>query len=189
MKDPRVPVDPADAMAVANVLEYFCHTKARSLVFLDHWLKATKETDIRVGLTQQLVDERRHLRLLTEELRQRGVKFAVARKDARLTKLFDETGALSTDLHRICAYHRGIKAFTLNRCGHLIPVVEQRLASVLDQVARDEERHIRWADIRLARLLVHSEMRSSNLLMSRVWGMLEAAWEKPWRRVTRLIAV
>jgi hypothetical protein len=189
VKDIRSSADPSDLAAVVKLLEYFCQTKARSVEFLGCWLKETQETDVRVGLTQQLVDERRHLRLLTEELRQRGVKISAGRRDARLNRLFDETNTLNTDLHRICAYHRGIKAFTLNRCGALIPVVEERLAALLDQIARDEERHIRWADIRLARLLVHSEMRSANLLMSQVWAVLEAVWEKPWRRVTRLIAV
>ena len=184
-----MPAYPPETTAVIKVIEYFCQTKLRSVEFLDCWLKETRETDIRVGLTQQLVDERRHLRLLTEELKHRGVRSSLVRKDARLSRLFDETNTLNTDLHRICAYHRGIKAFTLNRCGHLIPVVEERLSTLLDQIARDEERHIRWADIRLARLLTHPEMRSANLLMSRVWALLEAVWEKPWRRVTRLIAV
>ena len=49
MKDPRVPVNPADATAVANVLEYFCHTKARSLVFLDYWLKAEADLALETG--------------------------------------------------------------------------------------------------------------------------------------------
>ena len=159
MKDSRLPADPSDLAAVVKVLEYFCQTKACSVAFLDRWLKETKETDVRVGLTQQLVDERRHLRLLTEELRLRGIKMSAGHQDARLTRLFEETKALNTDLHRICSYHRGIKAFTLNRCGALMSVVDERLSSVMDQVARDEERHIRWADIRLARLLVHSETR------------------------------
>jgi hypothetical protein len=97
-----------------------------------------------------------------------------------------ECGPIEGDLHKLCAIHRGIKAFNLNRCGHLIPLVESRLARILEQIALEEERHIRWADIRLARLLTHDEMRACNTLMSRVWTNMETSWEKTWHDLMRI---
>jgi hypothetical protein len=177
------------AAAVIKVLEYLSQTKARSIEFLTTWIKQTSETDIRAGLMSQLVDERRHLRLLNEALRKLGVRAASIRRDVRLSRLFEETNALDLDVHRICAFHRGVKVFTLDRCCHLVPIVGPELSALLDLIARDEERHIRWADIRLARLLTHAEMRTSNQLMGQVGALLDAVWARTWRRVTHPLAV
>jgi hypothetical protein len=62
-----------------------------------------------------------------------------------------------------------------------VPYVDRCLAEVLEALARDEERHIRWADVRLQRLLTHDKMRECNLLLGRVWHNLETAWGRQWR--------
>jgi hypothetical protein len=74
---------------------------------------------------------------------------------------------------------------TLDRCGHLMLLVEPEVARVLERIMRDDERHVRWADIRIARLLSYEELRATNLLTGRVRASAESAWEKPWREVTR----
>jgi hypothetical protein len=169
-------------LAITDALDHLTHTKMRGVTYIERWQKQTKDLEIRVGLEAQLIDERRHSRLLNEEMR-RLVKGPVGPRvpPAGLGGLYREIDSLETDLHKLCVFHRGIKAFTLNRCSHLIPVVEPSMSRMLEQVAREEERHIRWADIRLARLLTHEEMRTCNLLMSRVWAVLEASWERTWR--------
>jgi hypothetical protein len=172
------------AAALVEVLQRLYQTKLRSGLFLAQWLRDTHDAEIRAGLETQLADERRHARLLGDELRRLAPKLDLVGQSAA-SRPFSEFGELRSDLHKLCAFHRGVKAFTLNRCGHLTPLVEPRLSLLLDQIAREEERHIRWADIRLARLLTHEEMRACNLLMGRVWAILEAGWERTWRDLMR----
>ena len=70
-------------------------------------------------------------------------------------------------------------------CSRLIPLVDAGLGRVLEQITRDEERHIRWADIRLARILDEDERRACKQLMDRVGTMLDSVWPKPWLEIGR----
>jgi len=176
-------------LVITDALDHLSQTKLRGVSYLERWLKQTKDVEIRVGLETQLIDERRHARLLAEETKRLSSVAFTRHSPPALGGLYREIDALETDLHRLCVFHRGVKAFTLNRCGHLIPVVETGLSRTLEQISREEERHIRWADIRLARLLTHDEMRSCNLLMSRIWAVLEASWERTCRDLARTNAV
>jgi hypothetical protein len=169
---------------VLPILDRIWQTKYGSIVFLEDWLKRTRDIEIRSGLETQVIDERRHLRLLSDEIRRLGGRPTANQRERPISRPFVAATAMTSDVHRLCAYYRGIKAFTLNRYGHLIPAVEGQLAAVLDRIARDDERHIRWADIRLARLLDYDDIRPANLLTTRVRTAMESVWEKPWRELT-----
>lgn len=173
------------SQVVIPVLDRIWQSKYFSIVLLEDWIRRTRDVEIRAGLETQVIDERRHLHILGDEIRRAGGRPSATNRESPMGRPFAVTTALVSDLHRLCAYHRGIKTFTLNRCSHLIPAVATDLAIALDRIARDDERHIRWADIRLARLLTYDEIRATSLLTSRIRAAMEAVWEKPWRELTR----
>lgn len=175
--------------AVIGVLDRLWQTKYLSIVLLEDWIRRTRDVETRAGLETQLIDERRHLHILSDELRRLGGRPSANQRDKPLGRPFAVTTALTADLHRFAAYYSGIKTVTLNRCYHLIPIVEVALSVALERIARDEERHIRWADIRLARLLTYDDIRTTNLLSGRIRAAMEAAWEKPWRELARVTRV
>ena len=168
---------------VLDVVMCLWHTKLKSVRFVELWLQETHDLGIKAGLATQLVDERRHLRLLTEEIKRRTSQLHLT--DRTMGRPFHEYGPLASDLDRLCVLHRGIKAFTIDRCGHILPFVEPGLVLLFEQITREDERHIRWADIRLARLLTRDEMRRCDLLIGRVWTNLASGWEKLSRDLVR----
>ncbi len=168
---------------ILEILEHLWETKRQSIALVETWQAKTADAEIRAGLATHLSDERRHFRILGEEIRRRGGRPAVA-LEYLLRRPFGLVLAQTSDSHRLSAFYRGIKAFTFVRCGHLIPVVDQELARALEQIARDEERHIRWAEIRLARIRDMEERRECTVLLDQVECALEGVWAKPWRRLT-----
>jgi len=174
---------------ILQLLTRLWQTKLKSISVCEKWLGKTVDAEVKAGLQRQLIDERRHLRLIGDEIKRLGGSIATLARENRLGRPFAFVMTQSSDLHRLSAYHRGIKIFTLNRCGYLIPHVDINLARTLEQIILDEERHIRWADMRISRVL-HSdtfsqvlnsdEVRQCKLLMEKVETMLEAAWPKPW---------
>jgi hypothetical protein len=174
---------------VLQLLTRLWQTKLRSISVCERWLGRTEDADVKAGLQRQLIDERRHLRMIGDEIKRLGGSIAMLARENRLGRPFALVLTQSSDLHRLSAFHRGIKVFTLNRCGYLIPHVDINLARTLEQIILDEERHIRWADMRMAlvlrsetfsQVLNSDEVRQCKLLMEKVETMLEAAWPKPW---------
>jgi hypothetical protein len=155
------------------------------VVLLENWVRRTTDVELRAGLETQLIDDRRHLQMIGEELRRLGSRPSATKRDSPLSRAFTLTNGLPSDLYRLSAFHRGIKSFTLNRCGHLLPIVADETAVMLDRVTRDDEGHIRWAEIRLGRLLTFDDIRAASLLTSRIRVTLESAWEKAWRELNR----
>jgi len=170
---------------VVEVLQRLWQTKLSSIALLEKWRTETSDTEIKAGLGSQLVDERRHATMIGEQIRRLGGRIGPSHKDG-VTRVFEDAHATSEDLTRLFTFYRGVKAYTVDRCVHLIPHVDAALAQVLDRLTLDEERHIRWADLRLERLLTHERMRECNLLMTKVWISLEAGWERQWRYFSRL---
>ncbi len=170
--------------SVSEVLNRVQQTARSMVTFLETWIRDTRDAEIHAGLSVQLADERRHLRLLTGELRRLTRSANRNRAEAAALRPFLEAQAATLDIHRICIIHRGVKAFTLDRLGHLIPLVDIELASVLEQVAQDYERDIRWADIRLVRHQNPTDLRQFTLLSERAQHMLEVAWSRDWARIT-----
>jgi hypothetical protein len=66
-----------------------------------------------------------------------------------------------------------------------VQIIEPSTAGLMGQIARDEERHIRWADIRIAHQMTAAEMRECNSLIDRMDTMVDASWQKLWLDVVR----
>ena len=170
---------------VLQLLNRLWQTKFRSITVVEKWMAKTTDAEIKAGLQMQLVDERRHLRILSDEIKRLGDSIASQARDNVLSRPFAIVQAQSTDLYRLSTFHHGIKAFTLDRCGHLLPMADAALARIIEQIARDEERHIRWADIRLSRVLHSDEVRACKQLVERMERMLEPLWPRPWLDAAR----
>jgi hypothetical protein len=174
--------EPSGAVVV-EILQRLWQTKLNSIALLESWRTETKDAEIQAGLAGQIIDERRHATMIGEQIRRLGGRIGGnATKDAA-SRVFSEATADREDVRRLFAIYRGVKAYTVNRCSHLMPYVDVALAQTLDHLTRDEERHIRWADMRLQRLLTHDRMRECNLLLNRVWAGLEVAWGRQWRQL------
>jgi hypothetical protein len=169
--------------AVVEILQRLWQTKLSSIALLEKWGSETRDAEIQAGLANQIVDERRHATMIGEQIRRLGGRIGgQATRDA-VSRIFSEAQADREDVRRMFAVYRGVKAYTVDRCSHLMPYVDAALAQTLDRLTRDEERHIRWADMRLQRLLTHEKMRECNLLLGRVWASLETGWGRQWRQL------
>lgn len=175
--------EPGDA--ILDILQRLWQTKLGSIELIEKWASETEDTEIKAGLTNHLVDERRHARMIGEEIRRRGGRiYGRVQKDA-LTRVFDEARANGEDLERLFSVYMGIKAYTVDRCAHMAAYTDPGLAQVLERITTDEEGHIRWADVRVQRLLTHEKIRECNLILGRIWSHLETAWEKQWRNLSQ----
>ena len=170
--------------AVLESVQRLWRTKLKSVTALEKWLSKTGDFEIKAGLKAQLLDERRHLRILGEEVKRLGGRLSGSTLDQVLERPFAMILAQASDMERLTAFHRGLKAFTVVRCGRLIPLVDAALARTLEQIARDDEGHIRWADIRLQRIGDITERRRLYFLMEKMETSLDAVWAKAGRRLS-----
>jgi hypothetical protein len=170
---------------VMEILARIWQTKLRSVSLLEDWIPKTTDFEVKAGLQAHLTEERRHLRLLGDEIKRRGGRYATTTLDQVLSKPFALVMAQPDDLSRVRAFHYGIKASCALHCSRLIPLVDLGLGRVLEQISRDEERHIRWADVRLARSTGHLAGRHFDASMARLEAAMEAVWSKPWRRLSQ----
>ena len=161
---------------VMEVLARIYQTKLRSVSLLEEWIPRTTDFEVKAGLQSHLAEERRHLRMLGDEIKRRGGRYATTTLDQVLSKPFALVMAQPDDLSRVRAFHYGIKASCASHCSRLIPLVDVGLGRVLEQVTRDEERHIRWADIRLARSSGVLAGRQFDAALARVEAAMEAVW-------------
>jgi hypothetical protein len=65
-----------------------------------------------------------------------------------------------------------------------MPLVDAGLARVIEQMTRDEERHIRWAEIRLSQERGIA-MRRLDPALAEIEAAMEAVWSRPWRRLSQ----
>jgi hypothetical protein len=172
--------------AVLEVLGRLWQTKQSSINLMEKWLTKTADFEIKTGLKSQVTDERRHLRLLGEQIVRLGGSLKAAAHEQFLGRPMAIVLAQPNDLYRLSAFHRGVKGFTAVRCGHLIPMVDAQLARVLEQITREDERHIRWAEIRLSRALDLTEVRQCRFIVERIQAAMEIIWSRPWRRLTQV---
>jgi len=177
-KDPESPV--------LQILDRLWQTKVQSISLIDFWQGRTKDGDIMSGLHTQLEDERRHLRLIGEEIKRQGGRVSSERKEGAVGRAFSVIRSQPDDLKRLCSYYRGIKLATHSRTSQLVQFVEPSTATLLGQISRDEERHIRWADIRISHQMKAQDIRECNLLMDKMDSIVEAGWQKLWLDVMRL---
>ena len=97
--------------------------------------------------------------------------------------LSQTSGRGSTDLNRLVALYRGAKSYSVARCRRLSGEVDREFEAVLVRIVLDEERQIRWAELRIVRLSSRETERDTNFVLERVHRALESAWERPWRRL------
>lgn len=169
--------------ALLEVLSRLWQVKVRSVELMEAWAASAKDFEIKSGLKAQVNDERRHARLLAEELKRRGYRHSNT-LDFVVTKAFALVQAQPSDIFKVCAFHRGIKGLTRERCYRLVPMVDSGLSELLQQILHDEDRHLRWADLRLARSLSGEGIRQCNAVLQKMGEAAEAIWSKPWRRLT-----
>lgn len=169
--------------AIFDILTRLWQIKSRSAELLERWLASTRDADIKAGLTGQIADERRHLRLIADELKRRGGGQPTT-VDHVVTKAFAMVQAQPNDTMKVCAFHRGVVYSTNQRCYRLMALGDESLVDLLEEVVQDEERHLRWADIRL-RSLSGQEVRSCNEMLQKLNGGMDAVWLRPWRHLTQ----
>jgi rubrerythrin len=167
--------------ALCEILTRLWQIKLRSIDLMERWYQTTTDSDIRAGLKVQLADEWRHRRLLAEELRRRTGRLPTA-VDHVVTKAFALVQAQPTESLKVCAFYRGIKASTNQRYYKLLWSADVELLDILEQIIQDDDRHLRWADIRL-RGLSGEEVRHCTLLLLRMSKSMQAVWLRPWRNL------
>lgn len=175
----------AAASPVLLILDRLWQTKIQSIALIDFWTQKSTDADLRSGLNMQLEDERRHLRLIGEEIRRLGGRISSERREGTVARAFGLIRSQANDLRRLCCYFRGIKLTTHSRTSQLVQVLEPFTGNLMGQIARDEERHIRWADIRIAHQMKASDIRECNSLVDRMDAMIDASWQKLWLEVVR----
>ncbi|HXH23408.1 MAG TPA: ferritin-like domain-containing protein [Dehalococcoidia bacterium] len=171
---------------VIEVLQRLWQTKLSTIALLEKWRAETADSELESGLSRHLIDERRHATMIGEQIRRLGGRITSGPKDAG-TRAFAQAEEAGDDLQRLFALYRGVKPYTVDRCYHAMPHVDASLAQVLHKITLDEERHIRWADVRIQRLVTHANMRECNLIASRVRAGLQAAWERQWRHFSQML--
>ena len=176
--------EPAADDVFVDVLQRLWQSKRHNIRLLEEWLGETADSEIKAALPRQIVDERQHLRLIGEQIRTLGGRINPAAESEWLGYAFNVAGRGSTDLNRLVALYRGAKAYSVARCRRLSGEVDKELEAVFVRIVLDEERQIRWAELRIARLSSRDTERDSNFVLERVHRALEAAWERPWRRFT-----
>jgi hypothetical protein len=171
---------PEATSPILAILDRLWQTKIQSISLIDFWQEKTRDADIRSGLGIQLEDERRHLRLIGEEIKRQGGRVTSERREGTVGRAFSLVRTQPTDLRRLCAYYRGIKLSTHDRTSQLVQLVEPLTSAIMEQVSRDEERHVRWSDIRISRQMKAADMRECNLLVDRMESLVDASWQKLW---------
>ena len=167
--------------SIVDILTRLWQIKMQSADVLERWRASVKDSDVKAGIAAQVADERRHIRLLADEIKRRGGRQPVT-VDHVVTKAFALVQAQPNDVLKLCAYHRGIKATTQQRCYRLMDYADARLAELLEQILQDEDRHQRWADQRL-RPISGEDVRRCNALLEKMGGLMEAVWSRPWRHL------
>jgi hypothetical protein len=157
--------------------------KLNGIAVIDEWITKTEDSGILAGLYGQLEDERRHTRLLGDEVKRVGDKLSPAINRQAMQRPFAAVRQQADDVGRLLIFHRAIKTYLVDRCSHLTPLVDAPLVQTLERIAREDEMHIRWADLRLDHLITRERQRESSLLLSRVRPLIEATWGRPWRQM------
>ena len=173
-----ITIEANELSPVLEVLDRLWQTKIEGVTFLDQWREDSSDADLKVGLKSHLEDERRHLRLIGEEIIRLGGRVSSDRRESLVSRAYELARAQEGDLYKLIACYGGIKLFTMRRIGQLVPFVERGAGELLDRIACDEERHVRWADIRIERLMTPQDTRKRSLLTDRMEQMLEAVWQK-----------
>jgi len=168
--------------ALCEILTRLWQIKLQSIDLLERWYSTARDSDVRAGVGAQVSDERRHLRLIADELKRRSGR-QPALVDHVVTKAFALVQAQPSDMLKLCAYYRGVKATTHQRVYRLLGHADLALLEVLERVLHDDERSLRWADMRLHSLSGEDVWRC-NALLQKMEGTMQAVWSRPWRHLS-----
>ena len=188
MLDQAQKVEETDGVAVVEILQRLWQTKMQNIRVIEQWLGETRDSEIQVGLTGQLIDERRHLRLIGEQIRRLGGRIEHGLRGDTVSHVFADIVATKSDLMRLLAFYRGVKAYSAERCSHLIPLLDDTVGAALTRIVLDEERHVRWADLRIHRLLTRETMREANFFLDRIRKSLESNWGRSLRHLSLAVS-
>ena len=176
--------EPPREDAAVGALQRLWQTKRHNILLLEQWLGETADTEIRAALPRQVIDERLHLRLIGERIRALGGRINPEGQGEWLDYALNIGGGDATDLHRLVALYRGTKTYSVTRCRRLVGSgVDKATEAVIVRLVLDEERQIRWAEMRIDRLWTGDKARDCNFVLERIHRSLEAAWERPARRL------
>jgi hypothetical protein len=173
---------PADV--TIEVVQRLWRTKLKCIALAEQWLTETSDLEIKAGLKMQLNDERRHLRLLADQLKRLGGRLPGGEWDRMIARPLALIQAQEEESLKLAAYYNGLKAFMAGRCNRLIPLVDAPLARALEQIAGDEDGQVRWAGIRLARVKDLQQRREIDFMLRRMDRVLAAVWARTWLRLT-----
>ncbi len=121
-----------EVSSVLVILDRLWQTKIQSVAFLDQWRENSNDADLQAGLKAHLEDERRHLRLIGEEIIRVGGRVTSDRREGPVGKAYDVAWSQEPDLYRLISCYRGIKLLTMRRCGQLVSLVEPGVGELLD---------------------------------------------------------
>ena len=182
MVSPRYPDRNAVPATIESVQRLWL-MKLNGIAVIDEWITRTDDSEILAGLYGQLEDERRHTRLLGDEVKRVSGRLSPSINRHVMLRPFTEVRQQPDDVGRLLIFHRAIKTYLVDRCAHLTPLVDLPLAQTLERIGREDEMHVRWAELRLSHLIKRDRERESSLLLSRVRPMIEATWGRPWRQL------
>ena len=170
---------------LSEIVARLWQTKLRSISLLEDWLPQVTDFGIRAGLQAHLAEERRHQRLLGAEISRRDGRQVAASVAHILDRPFAMVRDQTDDLARLRLFHHGIKASTVLYSQRFMPMLDSGLARVIEQMTRDEERHIRWAEIRLSQDRASTSMRRLDPVLADIEEAMEAVWSRPWRQLSQ----
>jgi hypothetical protein len=170
------------AEALCEILTRLWQIKLQSVDLLDRWHETARDSDIRAGIGAQQSEERRHTRLLGDELKRRSGR-QPSTVDHVVTKAFALVQAQPNDAMKACAFYRGIKTSTNQRSYKLLAHADLELLEALERIIHDDDRTLRWADLRL-RSLSAEDVRRCNELLHRMDETMQAVWSRPWRHLS-----
>ncbi len=171
--------------AALVILDRLCQTTTHCISLLETWLSDTRDPDVRTGLQSHLIEERRHLRLISDEVKRLGGTPSGSRPESTIGRAFGLAKEQKRDVVRLCLLYRGVKGPTLARCNQLMHLVSPDVARLLDQIGCDEDRQIRWAEIRIARETNAAQVRESGATLERVSSLVDGSWQKVWFDLVR----
>jgi hypothetical protein len=167
-----------------EIIARFWQTKLRSVSLLEDWIPKASDFGIRAGIQAHLAEERRHLRLLGTEITRRDGRRNAAAVGHMLDRPFDIVREQPEDCARVYLLHYGITASTVFYGERLQPLLDAAMARVIEQITRDEERHIRWAEIRLSQERARELTKHLDPVRDEIEVAMQALWSRPWQRLS-----
>jgi|TARA_B100000749_G_scaffold267132_1_gene243790 rubredoxin len=143
--------EPLDQAELIEWLKFQCWYEQEAAGFIGSWLKDTPETDVFVGLCQQVADEGKHYKLILSHLKSLGTSMEGWTPEPEWVAWVSEFYANGEDtLERVAAHNITGELGAVNAFDGLLPRIPDSTRAVLDKIIPDEKFHIS-----LGRMAVH----------------------------------